>query len=192
MHGGIVMGFEDLASELHKSAEAEGRKLIHAAERSSEKFEAEAKEKAEEQLRAAKKEASTYSKQEASERITSAKLSAKKIVDEAREEAVEAALRQAWSQFKSDSLKKSNYPQLLDRLMREGASELGTKDAIAYVRDEDRQLVSGFKLAKLPPEYCGGAILESPNGRVRVNKTLEEVFAQKKTALRKEIYDKLF
>jgi len=184
------MGFEDLATELHKSAEAEGRKLIHAAERSAEKIEAEAKDKSEEQLKAAKKEASAYSKQEAAERITSAKLSAKKIVDEAREEAVENGLRQIWQQFKSDSLKKSNYPQLLDRLIREGVSELGSKDAVVYVRDEDRGMVSGFKLATLPPGYSGGAMLESPNGKIRVNKTLEETFAQKKAGLRKDIYDR--
>jgi vacuolar-type H+-ATPase subunit E/Vma4 len=35
-------------------------------------------------------------------------------------------------------------------------------------------------------------IVESKDGKVRVNKTLEEVFAQKKPALRKEIYDRLF
>ncbi|MCX8197960.1 MAG: V-type ATP synthase subunit E family protein [Candidatus Micrarchaeota archaeon] len=186
------MGFEDLASELHKSAEAEARKIVHSAEKNAEKIEAEAKEKAELAVKAAKREAIEYSKQESSERLTSAKLSAKKIIDEAKEEAVDAALKQVWEQFKSESLKKSNYPQILDRLIREGLEELGAKDAIVHVRDEDRALVSGFRLAKLPPGYSGGAILESADGKVRVNKTLEEVFSQKKPQLRKEIFDRLF
>ncbi|MFA6489195.1 MAG: V-type ATP synthase subunit E family protein [Candidatus Micrarchaeia archaeon] len=186
------MGFEGLASELHKHAEAEGRKLIHAAEKNAEKIEGEAKEKADESVKAAKKDAASFVKQESSERLTSAKLSAKKIVDEARDSAVESGLEQVWAVFKSDSLKKSAYPQLLDRLVREGARELGGKDATVYVRDEDRALVSGYRLAKLPSEYSGGAILESADGKVRVNKTLEDTFAQKKLQLRKQIYDKLF
>ena len=186
------MGFEDLASELHKHAEAEGRKLVHASEKAAEKIEDAAKEKADEAVKAAKKEALAYSKQESSERITSAKLSAKKIVDEARDSAVEKCLLQVWAQFKSDSLKKSAYPALLDRMVREGVRELGSNDAVVYVRDEDKGLVSGYRLAKLPPEYSGGAIIESANGRIRVNKTLEEIFVQRKSEIRKQIYDKLF
>ena len=185
------MGFEGLASELHKHAEAEGRKLIHASEKSAEKIEEAAREKAEEAVKSAKKEAAAYAKQESSERMTSAKLSAKKIVDEAREEAVESCIAQLWAQFRSDSLKR-NYPSLLDRLVREGVRELGTKDATVYVRDEDKGMVSGYRTAKLPAGFSGGAILESPDGKVRVDKTLEEVFAQKKSALRKQVYDKLY
>ena len=186
------MGFEDLASELRKQAEAEGRKLLHAAERSAGKIGEAAGEKSESALHAAKKEAASFVKQESSERLTSTKLSAKKILDGARDEAVEAGLRQVWQQFRSESLKKSIYPQLLNRLVSEGLSELGTTDAVAYVRDEDRSLVSGYRLARLPPGFSGGAILESANGRVKVNRTLEEVFSQKSPSLRKEIYDKMF
>lgn len=185
------MGFEDLAAELHKQAEAEGRKLLHSAEKSAMETEGQAHQKADELVRAAKKEASAYAKQESAERITSAKLSAKKITDEARDEAVEACLRQVWQQFKSDSLRKS-YPQLLERLVREGISELGFRDALLYVRDEDRGMVPGYRTAKLPQGYSGGVLLESADGKVRVNKTLEEAFAQKKSALRKQIYDRLF
>ncbi|MCX6769112.1 MAG: hypothetical protein NT051_00325 [Candidatus Micrarchaeota archaeon] len=34
--------------------------------------------------------------------------------------------------------------------------------------------------------------MEGQNGKVRTNKTIEEIFAQKKPQLRKEIYDRLF
>ena len=186
------MGFDELASELHKSAEAEGRKIVHAAERGAEKAAEEAQEKADGQLKQAKKEAAAATRQEAAERLTSAKLAAKKMVGEARDEAVEASLHEVWKAFRSGSLKKSAYPALLSRLVAEGQKELGGGDAVVYVRDEDRPLVSGLKLAKLPAGYSGGAILESANGKVRVNKTLEEAFAQKKGTLRKEIYDRLF
>lgn len=187
-----IMGFEELSGELHRQSEREGKKLIAASERAAEKIEEEAKEKAEQQLKAAKKEASQFVKQESSERMTSAKLSAKKIVDESRDEAVEACLRQVWHEFKSSSLKKSTYPALLSRLVSEGMAELGTTDAVVAVRDEDRQHLPGYKLSRLPPEYSGGAIIESANGKIRVNKTLEEVFSQSKGELRKKIYDKLF
>ncbi|MCX6773161.1 MAG: V-type ATP synthase subunit E family protein [Candidatus Micrarchaeota archaeon] len=186
------MGFEELATELHKSAESEGRKLIAAAEKNAHKYEEEAKEKAEELLRDAKKDAQAYSKQESAERLTSAKLAAKKIVDEARDDAVEASLHQVWNAFKASSLKKATYPALLQKLIADGIRELGSNDAVVYVRDEDKPLVAGYKTAKLPAQYTGGAILESANGKIRVNRTLEEVFAQKKSEMRKKIYDSLF
>jgi vacuolar-type H+-ATPase subunit E/Vma4 len=141
---------------------------------------------------AAKKEAAELAKQEASERITSAKLAAKKMLDEARDEAVERCLAQEWHEFKASSMKKSYYPGFLDALVKDGMAELGSSQATIYVRDEDRQLLPGFPLKKLPPEYCGGVILESQNGKVRVNKTLEEIFSQKRLQLRKEAYDKMF
>jgi vacuolar-type H+-ATPase subunit E/Vma4 len=186
------MGFEELAGELSKGAEAEGRKLIHAAEKNAGKIVEDAKEKAEEAVKAAKKEATEFAKQEASERTTSAKLAAKKAVDEARDEAVEASMGQLWQKFKSDSMKKSVYPGLIEKLVAEGMAELGTSNAIVYARSEDAQYVKVEETRKLPSEYCGGVIVESKDGKVRVNKTLEEIFAQKKPALRKEIYDRLF
>jgi len=186
------MGFEELASELHKGAEAEGKKIMRASEKNAEKIVEGAKEKADEALKAAKKEATEFSRQEAAERITSAKLAAKKMVDEAREEAVEASMRQAWQKFKADSMKKSSYPGLLQALAKEGMAELGASQAIVYARSEDRQYLQGSQFKDLPPEYSGGVIVESASGKVRVNRTLEEIFAQKKPALRKEIYDRLF
>jgi len=187
------MGFEELATELHKGADSEGKKITHAAERNAGKIVDEAKEKAEEIVKAAKKEATDFAKQEASERITSAKLAAKKAVDEARDEAVEGSMEQLWQRFKSDSMKKSVYPGLMGRLVAEGMAELGASQAVAYARGEDAQYAkSAGEVRKLPPEYCGGVIVESKDGKVRVNKTLEEIFAQKKPALRKEIYDRLF
>src|SRR3989344_8768835 len=184
------MGFEELAGELQKNAEAEGRKLRAAAEKNAKKTEEEAQAKADELVRNAKKEAHAYAKQESGERLTSAKLAAKKTVDEAKDGAVEGSLHQVWGAFKSASLRKGTYPQLLQKLIADGMKELGTNEAVLYVRDEDKQLVSGYRAAKLPSQYSGGVILESANGRIRVNKTLEEIFSQEKSALRKKIYDK--
>jgi len=186
------MGFEELTSELHKGADAEGKKIVHAAEKNAARIVEDAKAKAAETLSAAKKEAAEFARQESAERITSAKLAAKKMVDEARDEAVEASISQAWGKFRSDSMKKSTYPEMLNALAKEGMAELGASQATLYVRDEDRQFLQGHQFKRLPQEYSGGVIVESQSGRVRVNKTLEEIFAQKKPALRKEIYDRLF
>ena len=186
------MGFEELAQELHRNAESEGRKLVLAAQKNAQKYEEEAGAKADETLRAAKKEALSYARQESAERLTSAKLSAKKILDEARDEAVEGSLHQVWNAFRQSSLRRGTYPSLLQKLIADGLRELGTSDVTVYVCDEDKSLVSGHRVAKLPPQYSGAAIIESADGKVRVNKTLEDVFAQRKGELRKKIYDKLF
>ncbi|MFA6214550.1 MAG: V-type ATP synthase subunit E family protein, partial [Candidatus Micrarchaeia archaeon] len=143
------MGFEELAGELHKGADAEGKKIIHAAQKNADRIAEEAKAKAEETVKAAKKEATEFAKQEASERATSAKLAAKKMVDEARDEAVEASMEQLWRRFKSDSMKKSVYPGLLERLAAEGTSELGAGQAVVYARDEDAQYVRAAEVRRL-------------------------------------------
>jgi vacuolar-type H+-ATPase subunit E/Vma4 len=187
------MGFDELASELSKGAEAEGRKIISAAEKSAQRIVEDAEARAAETLKAAKKEAAELSAQESSERVTSARLAAKKIMDEARDHAVERALDDVWRKYKAAALRKDKYPELLQRLVKEGMGEMGGQGSYTlYVRQEDEHLVAGSKTARLPPEYSGGAIIESQNGRVRVNRTLEEVFAQQKPLLRKQIYDKLF
>ena len=132
------MGFDELATELHKSAEAEGKKLTNAAEKNAARIVQAAQEKADDGVKAARKEVSAQIKQESSERITSAKLAAKKIVDEARDEAVEAALHDVWKSFKASSLRRGAYQELLNRLVREGLEELGAKDAVVYVRGRIR------------------------------------------------------
>ena len=186
------MGFEELATELHKGADTEGKRMIHASEKNAGKIVEDAKEKAEEILKAAKKEAAEFAKQEASEKTTSAKLAAKKMVDDARDEAVEESVKQLWQRFKADAMKKSVYPGLMGKLVSDGTTELGTANVAVYARDEDAQYIKASEVRKLPAEYCGGVIVESMDGKVRVNKTLEEMFAQKKPALRKEIYTRLF
>ena len=186
------MGYEGLASELRKNAENESKKIIRTAENSAEKIKEEASKKAKEIADASKKEATAFAKQESAEKLTSAKLSAKKILDEAKEEAVENAVQTAWNSFKANALKKTTYAQLFEKLLNEGISELGTDKTVIYVREEDKQFVSGYKTSKLPAEYSGGAIIETLDGKVRVNKTLEEIFAQNRHEIRKKIYTELF
>ncbi|MEM4348351.1 MAG: V-type ATP synthase subunit E [Candidatus Anstonellaceae archaeon] len=186
------MGFEELAQQIQKNAEAEGRRIIHTAQKNAEKIVEAASKNADENLKKAKAEAAALVKQEHAERVTSAKLAAKKIISEAKDDAVEAAVQEVWKEFVATATKKSTYPSLLAKLVQEGLKELGTKEAVLYVRDEDRYLVSGYQLAKLPSEYAGGVIVESTDGKVRVNKTLDEIFLRKKDWLRKQIYEKLF
>ena len=50
----------------------------------------------------------------------------------------------------------------------------------------------GFATRQLPPEFSGGAIIESASGKVRVDKTLEEEFAAHRNELRKKIYAEIF
>ncbi len=186
------MGFEELASELHKGAEAESKKIAHASESEAKKIVKKAHNDAQAMLQQAKSDAAEFVKQESSEKLTSAKLSAKKIVDEAKSDAVEVSLKQVWQAFRENALLKENYPAILSRLIESGLSELGSRQAIVYVRDQDKELVQGFSTKSLPKQYSGGAIIESEDGKVRVNKTLEEIFSGKQPELRKKAYDKLF
>jgi len=186
------MGFEELASELHKSAEAESKKIVHASENEAKKIVKKAHNDSQAVLQQAKKNAAEFVKQESSEKLTSAKLSAKKIVDEAKSDAVEASLKQVWQAFRKNALVRETYPVILSRLIESGLSELKSQQATVYVRDQDKELVQGFATKSLAKQYSGGAIIESEDGKVRVNKTLEEIFSQKKPELRKQAYDKLF
>ena len=189
---GTCMGLDSLKHEIARESEREAKKLIDAADeqgkdiaRSSEK-DAKSKEK-----RAASEIEETLAS-EKSERIAAARLDAKKILSQAREEAIASALDKVWAEFVKIS-KGKDYSALLNAIIKKGADEIGG-DCRVYVRKEDKTIAkdAGVEVSEKSIDCAGGAIVEGKDGKVRVNSTFEQLFEEKKDDIRKDLYAKLF
>jgi V/A-type H+-transporting ATPase subunit E len=186
------MGLDSLKREIEREAEAEGRKILDDAERESRETVKGAEKGAKLKETDAEAEAQKLLASEKSERIVATRLEAKKIRADAKEEAIKESLGSVWKQFAALP-KGKEYPALLGRLVSDGTREIGA-GAKVYVRKEDRGLLKdmGADLAEKPIGCAGGAIIESADGKVRVDNTLEQLFEEKREEIRKEIYGRLF
>lgn len=138
-------------------------------------------------------EAKAFVEAERSERTSAARLEAQRMLSEAREAAVNAALEKAYAAFVARRNSPS-YRESLHMLADRGIEELGSSKPTVLVNSQDRKFFSGskYRVGSEALECAGGVVVESPDGRIRVNYTLEEIFASQREEIRKEIYAQLF
>ncbi len=169
------------AKAAERQAEDEARKILHDAHFAAKKIE-----------EAAHSEGLAFVESERKERLSAAKLEAQKAISEAREAAVNAALESVWQAFAARR-KGQAYRSALLRLVDAGIAELGHGRPVVRCNAIDRKLLARrhYRLGS-PIECEGGAIVETPDGRIRSDCTLEAIFASQKESVRKELYERLF
>lgn len=186
------MGFEALTHEIEKKAAEEAKRIVHEAQEGAKRTVAEADSASRQKVAAAKSEVSSFLDAEKSERFTSAKLACSKILADAKEQAVENSLNKVWEEM----LKKRNspsYKKLLHALAQSAVEELGTQNALIRTNAADRRHFAGTKYKLGEPVSCaGGVVAEKKDASVRVDKTFEAIFAEKKEDLRKQVFATLF
>jgi vacuolar-type H+-ATPase subunit E/Vma4 len=187
------MGIEKLTSSLLKDAETEAANIIKAAEGHIKKM----KEDERAKIASLKKEAETdvekILREQRNERLAWARLEAKRIISEAKEDAINSAIDDIFSSLRE--LKKSKeYGSFMSKEVSSALKELGEK-ATVHVVKSDRKL-----LPKLPKgckvltdlDALGGAVIESKDGKMKVDLTLETLFELRRDELRKMISGELF
>ncbi len=187
------MGLEELREEIIQKARSQARKTLEDADRQADSIIISAKKSSEEQVKLAFEHGGQVAQDESAERIAAAKLEAKKVQSEGMEYAIGVAMDDVWRDVLS--LKKSkDYPKLLRKLVTDGIKELGEPNPTVYVMPEDKKHLSGVKagISTSRQGFSGGAIIESQSGLVRVDNSLESIFAGKRDIIRKEIYKELF
>lgn len=186
------MGLKDLKKEMLKKAEREAERTLSEQKEKDNALTAEARKEGKRVVEEAKGEVGLMIENERNEQIAAARLQAKKIINDAKEDVVERALEQAFEELKKLRNEKE-YKTLLGRLVGEGTKEIG-RDAVVYVNKNDARLARGLglKVANKVIECAGGALIESSDGRVRVNNTLEARFEEKKEKMRKEVFTRIF
>ncbi len=180
------MSLDKLKNELINEAKKEAKSITSKAEKDALKIVKEAEETAKKMIEDAKKQAKASVKAEERERIAAAKLKATRIISEAKNTAVENALKEVFNDF-VEVTRRKNYSKTLTRLINEGKKELGA-NSIVFVNSKDKSKVKNARVI----DILGGAIIASKNGRIRVNNSFESIFDSKKEELRKQIFIQLF
>lgn len=185
------MAIENLKKGLIQEAEAEAGKIISAAEKEAEGIRAAGREKEKATLAEARKKADEMGRQQMNDRVSAAKLKAKKMVSEANEALVEKAMEKIWADFK-ELPSDRNYEGIMKGFISKGQSSMG-KDSLVVTNSDDAKIAKKFA-ANVSQEYAdisGGAIIKSKDGKIMVDNSLESIFGSKKQELRRLIYSEL-
>ena len=138
--------------------------------------------------------------------ISEAKMNARRAELGAKEEVIEAAFSKATDTLKAKAASgDEEYKDSLGKMIKEAADEIGGKDLILQLNEEDTknmkdQLsgVSTFQIEDItftlgePIDAIGGAILKTSNGDIEVNNTIEARLDRFKSILRSEVAEVLF
>lgn len=186
------MGIDRLTTSLLAEAKKQADDIVKTAEGHLDKMLMEERAKRAILLKKAEEDAFQLIDEQRKERIASSRLEAKRIVNEAKEDAIKAVLEDLYALLESIS-KKPSYKDFLKTTITKALQEINP--AIVHCRKEDKAVIQASAgNAKVTDDLnsFGGFILESSDSKVRLNLTLESLFESKREDLRKMIYQKLF
>lgn len=191
------MGIDRLTTSLLADAKKEADGTIKTAEWHVEKMLGEEKAKRAILLKRAEEDAEALIEEQRKERLAWASLESKRILSEAREEAIGSVLEELYIML-GNLAKTSAYKDFLKRMVSQALSEMqGAISPVLRCRKEDKQIVQAVISASNAVvddtlDSAGGFILESRDGKVRLNLTLESLFETRREELRKQVYHQLF
>ncbi len=188
------MGIEKLTSSLLKDAEGEADGIVKAAEGHVRKMKEDERAKITGLKKNAESEVEKVLKEQKNERLAWARLEAKRLVSEAREDAINNAIEDIFASLKE--LKKSKeYKNFISKEVSAALKEFKGTKIVVHVAKDDKKL-----LPKLPNgckvvtdlDALGGAVIETQDGKMKVDLTLETLFELRRDDLRKMISSELF
>ncbi len=188
------MGIEKLTSSLLKEADEEAAKIVEAAEWHVKKMKEDERSKRSVLKKGAEKETEKLLSEQRNERLAWARLEAKRITAEAREDAISGAIDDFFTSLK-EVKKSKEYKDFLSRNVSAAVKELSGMKLTVRVGKGDKNLLpklpNGCKVAT-DLDALGGAVIETQDGKMKVDLTLETLFELRRDELRKMIAEKLF
>jgi vacuolar-type H+-ATPase subunit E/Vma4 len=186
------MGIEKLTGSLVTEAQAEATEIVKTAKWHVETMLKSEQEKIDSLKDEAKKQVEGRLEEQRNERLAWARLEAKRIIAESKEDAISYSLEGFFSELKGIR-KDKLYKTFLKNGVLSAVKELGGKTKIHIVKGDSTTLgkVNGCKIISDLDSF-GGAIVESEDDSVRIDLRLETLFELQRDTLRKEIYGRLF
>jgi vacuolar-type H+-ATPase subunit E/Vma4 len=186
------MGIEKLKHSLLSEANAEADKIVEAAEAHVKGMLGEQKTKHTQKEEEAKKEIEKLLEEQRNERIAWARLEAKRIIAEAKEDAINNVLEDFFKELKA-ARKTPGYQKFLKKAATYGVAELG-KDSTVHVLKGEKKLLPKLSGAEVVEDLTGlgGALVESSDGKIRMDLTLETLFDSRRDEIRKKANELLF
>jgi len=186
------MSLETLTKQIEVDTEKQAKQIVSDAENKAKEIVRDAEKKAKQIVGQEIENARNTAAAEKATAIASAKLETKRIIEEAKEQATENAVEQAWKEFKAVR-KSREYRKILRNSIEKGLKSLSEK-AIVQVSEEDFSEAKGLaKNAALKKAgIVGGAIISSTDEKIIVNNSLEAFFEQKRDEVKARLYHKMF
>ncbi len=187
------MGLEQLCAEIESRSHTQALAAIKVAHEEAKRILDNAHAQGERTLEAARAEAQAFSSAEASSRLTSCQLEASRHLIESREEAVRQCLDQVWAWY-AQSPRRAGYAAKLKGWAQKALDELDAPGAVLRANEADSEILrsADFKVSKKTLECAGGVRVETSDGRIAVDYTLESQFERKREELLHLIHQKLF
>lgn len=186
------MGIEKLKGSLLSEANEDARKIIETAEAHVRSMVEEERSKASAIKKNAEAEVERLMEEQKNERLAWARLESRRILAEAREDAIKGVLDDFFDALKS-ARGSPEYKRFISKAVAEAAAELGSKVTIRILKGE-RKLVPTLKDVTVVEDLdaLGGAIVESSDGKILIDLTLETLFESRRDEIRKQVNDKIF
>lgn len=188
----LTMGIEKLKGSLLSEANEDAQKIVEAAQSHVKGMLEEERSKRSALKKDAEAEIAKLLEEQRNERIAWARLESKRIIAEAREDAIHEVLDAIFDALK-DARKSPEYKKFLAKAVPQAASELGG-DVVVHAMKGEKALIPAVRGSKVVDDLdcLGGAIVETADGKIRIDLTLETLFETRRDEIRKSVYDKLF
>lgn len=186
------MGIEKLKGSLLSEANEDARKITETAEAHVRGMVEEERSKASAIKRDAEVEVERLMEEQRNERLAWARLESRRILAEAREDAIKGVLDDFFDVLKS-AKNSPEYKKFISKAIAEAVAELGSDVTIRVLKGE-RKFVPALKNVNIVEnlDALGGAIVESSDGKILIDLTLETLFESKRDEIRKQVNDKIF
>ncbi|MBU0590985.1 V-type ATP synthase subunit E [Candidatus Micrarchaeota archaeon] len=186
------MGIEKLKNSLLSEANEEANKIIQSAEAHVKSMIEEERVKHKLLETGANDQIAKVLQESRNERIAWARLEAKRVLAEAKEDSIKAVLEVFFNKL-NDVRKTSDYKKFIQSSAKQAVQELG-KGSKVHVLKGEKKLVGSIAGARVSEDLnaLGGLLVENVGGKIRIDLTLETLFDNRRDDLRKVIAEKLF
>ncbi|MFH0737030.1 MAG: V-type ATP synthase subunit E [Candidatus Micrarchaeota archaeon] len=186
------MGIEKLRGSLLSEAGEDAQKIVQSAETHVSGMLDEERSRKASMKKDAEKEVARLLEEQRNERIAWARLESKRVIAEAKEDAIKGVLEGFFDALKA-ARKTPEYKRFMGKAVPAAVDELGG-DAVIHVLKGEKALIPAIRGSKVAEDLdaLGGAMVETADGKIRVDLTLETLFETKRDHIRKSIYEKLF
>ncbi|MBN1169451.1 V-type ATP synthase subunit E [Candidatus Micrarchaeota archaeon] len=185
------MEIEKLKGSLLSEANQDAQRIKNEAKENAKNMLEEERARISSQKKEAESDVERLLAEEKNERFAWARLESKRILAEAKEDAIKNVIEDIFKDF-GTVRKTAEYRKFVEKACDEVVSELGSKITIHVVKG-DKALVKakGPKIAE-DLDSLGGLIAETTDGKIRMDMTLETLFENRRDDIRKSISDKIF
>ncbi len=200
----IKDGLTAIASEVLEDVKKEAEAIILKAEKEAKSNLRVAKEEAERDYEVSLNDAKTKAEAERKRIVALTEVETRNRLLQTKETLVNVAFEKAWIKTVAFT-KTGEYPSYLISLIVEAAKRINQKKLNVYLTAEDKQkltktdfdnltaeLQAQLSFLEIAGEYIGGCKVESEDGRIVYDNTIENRFLQLKPSLRLEVAVVLF